>query len=252
MMNDRSEDENTQGSGQTGRFTAQAKRRLSSKEDSTEKKAHTDDTIMDREDIKDALRAVLHVHEENMSEMLAKAFDSLMIKVTTKVDDLDERDQDKEVRLTRVEERIDRQTQDSRVCNIIVTGLAEADLSKERMIRKLNKFMECDLAETDIKWVQRLVTDEGSTRRGKSKLRVVFKEEQKREDVFKLKSKLKGHDLWITDDLTALNSNLAYLARQALARRKIKKTWVYSGRIFIVKNGDDRPIRIIRRDEIPN
>jgi hypothetical protein len=58
--------------------------------------------------------------------------------------------------------------------------------------------------------------------------------------------------LWITDDLTVLNSNLAYLARQALAKRKIKKTWVYGSRIFIVKSGDNIPVRIIRRDEIPN
>ena len=62
---------------------------------------------------------------------------------------------------------------------------------------------------------------------------------------------MKGKNIWITDDLTSQTSNLAFLARQSMKGNKIKKTWVYGGRIFIVKNGDDRPMKISRKEDIP-
>jgi hypothetical protein len=43
---------------------------------------------------------------------------------------------------------------------------------------------------------------------------------------------------------------LAYLARQAYKQRKVKKTWVYEGKVFVVKNGDDRPVKINTKEDI--
>ena len=130
---------------------------------------------MDEEDIKGALRSVLL--EDSMMELLAKAFEKLLNKVTDRVEKLAEKDANKEDRLTRVEERLDREAQDSRGCNIVITGLNKAELAKEKMVEKMNECMDCNLQVSDIKWVQKLVADEESIKRCKSKLRVVFKEQ---------------------------------------------------------------------------
>lgn len=243
---------------QRSRITS-VKRRLSStsKEDSSEKRFYEEEgveeegiEIMDKQDIQDALRAVLQ--EDSMSDMLAKAFEKSLNKMTEKIEQLQKKDENKEFRLARIEERLDRQTQDSRGRNIIITGLQKDDMTKENVVAKFNELLTCNLEAEDIKWVQKLVADEDSIRKRKGKLRVVFKEEDKRNDVFKLKPNLKGKNIWLTDDLTASMSSLAYLARQALKNEKIKNTWVFGGKIFIVKDGDDRPIRVSRKEDIPS
>jgi hypothetical protein len=228
---------------------ASVKRRLSSgNEESRTKKAHQE-TIMEKEDIKEAFRDVLA--EEGMSDMLSKAFEKSLQKVTERVETLEMKDDNKEGRLIKIEERMEKETQDSRGNNIIITGLQKEDLAKENMVTKINEILDSNIQESDIKWVQKLVFDEQSVQHRKSKLRVVFKDAIKRDELFKLKPKLKGHNIWITDDLTSHSSNLAYLARQAEKTKKIKKTWVYGGRIFIVKNEDDRPVKISKKEDIP-
>ena len=56
---------------------------------------------------------------------------------------------------------------------------------------------------------------------------MVFNDVEKRGDIFKMKAKLNGHNLWITDDITAHVSSIAYHARQAVKMQKIKKTSIY-------------------------
>ena len=74
---------------------------------------------------------------------------------------------------------------------------------------------------------------------------------EKKQDIFKAKPKLKGQNVWVSDDLTPFGSGIAYQARQAVRTGKIKKTWVYDSKVFIVKKEDDRPVRIFSVRDIP-
>jgi hypothetical protein len=160
-------------------------------------------------------------------------------------------DEEHDTRIKQIEARLDRQAQDSRSKNkLVVTGLDDSDMNKEGAMKKLNEKLDINLTMDDINWVQRLRTNDDTTGKRQQKLRMVFKEESIRSEIFKIKNKLKGHNIWITDDLTAHNSSLAYLARQAYKQRKIKKTWVYGGKVFVVKNGDDRPVKINTKEDI--
>ena len=85
-------------------------------------------------------------------------------------------------------------------------------------------------------------------------VRVVFKDKRKRDIWFKCKPQLKGKNVWITDDLTPFSSGIAYQARLAVKQKKIKqkkiqKTCVFRGRIFIIKNGETTPVIMTKLDE---
>ena len=51
---------------------------------------------------------------------------------------------------------------------------------------------------------------------------------------------LSGHPyrIYINEDLTCKRAHLAQLARAAKVERKIKDTWVFDGKIFVILNDD--------------
>ena len=81
---------------------------------------------------------------------------------------------------------------------------------------------------------------------------MTFKKSSKKKEIFKLKPRLKHCNLWISDDLTPHGSNIAFAARNAVRNNKIAKTWVYDGKVFILRKGEDKPIRINNVKDIPS
>jgi hypothetical protein len=232
------------------------KRRLSSSgEQSEEKRQHHDDDkahdyqLMDSHDVRLAIKDILT--DESIADILTKTIDKKLDVVNDEIEKMKITDIDHETRIAQLEQRSDRQIQDTRSKNIVLTGLDEDQMNREGAIKKLNELLKTNLTTADINWVQKLRTNDDAHGRRQRKMRIVFKEDKIRDDIFKIKNMLKGHDLWITDDLTAHNSNLAYLARQAFRLHKLKKTWVFGGKVFVIKNGDDRPIKINRKEDIP-
>ena len=70
--------------------------------------------------------------------------------------------------------------------------------------------------------------------------------------IFKAKKQLKGTQvIWISDDLTLLRNNLAFLARRAVKEKKAVQTWTYDGKIFLKIKEGAKPTRIRHPEDIP-
>jgi hypothetical protein len=140
-----------------------AKRRLSKPgEQNDEKRQHRDNqsdqhydqeyVLMDGNDVKNAIKDILT--DDTIADILTRAIDSKLKVVTDRIDRMETTDGDHETRINRIEARMDRQTQDNRSKNMVVTGLDEDDLNREGVTRKMNELLDSKIVATDIDWVQ--------------------------------------------------------------------------------------------------
>ena len=51
----------------------------------------------------------------------------------------------------------------------------------------------------------------------------------------KVHSQKKGKSIWLAKDLTIRQSNLAYIAQQAVMKGHAHSTWINEGKIFLKK-----------------
>ena len=72
-------------------------------------------------------------------------------------------------------------------------------------------------------------------------MKVVFYSKAKRDQVFREKRKLKGKQIWLTEDLTVTKAKFAYLARQAIKKGHAHSTWTTGGRILVKKTAESKP-----------
>jgi hypothetical protein len=91
----------------------------------------------------------------------------------------------------------------------------------------------------------------GGDDNGRSRVRVVFNNIEKKRQIMKAKKKLKGNEMWIGDDLTSYRSNLAYHARQAVKSGQANQTWVTEGKIFLKRTAKAKPETIHTIQDIP-
>ena len=131
--------------------------------------------------------------------------------------------------------------------NIIVTGLQDEHLTKDKAIETLNNKLGTNITSDDIDYTVILKTGDTQPNR----LRIVFSDNGKKAKVIKQKKKLKDSQIWVTDDLTKLRSELAYEARKAVREEKISQTWVHDSNVFIKKTSNARPMKIRTRDDLP-
>ena len=101
--------------------------------------------------------------------------------------------------------------QRDRARNVIITGLTMEENTKKSIARELTNKLELQIKEDDIQYVLKLNSSkDGDTTR--NRVKVAFKEEAKRNRVYTDKKKLKGKEVWITEDLTPMRSKLSYLS----------------------------------------
>jgi hypothetical protein len=115
----------------------------------------------------------------------------------------------------------------------------------------MNDLLSCQITEEDIAYIQNLRVPDTLKGNRKNKVRVVFQDEDLRNKWYKGKTELKGVNIWLSDDMTPFGSGLAYQARKAKKEQKIQKTWVFKGRIFIIKNGETTPTIVTCEKDIP-
>ena len=88
-------------------------------------------------------------------------------------------------------------------------------------------------------------------RNGSKNVRVLFTHEEKKMQIMKEKKKLRGQDMWITDDLTQYRSMLAFHSRKAVRDGHAHQTWVSSGKSFVKRSETSKPIKIRTTSDIP-
>jgi hypothetical protein len=107
---------------------------------------------------------------------------------------------------------------------------------KQTCVHTLKDKLKIKLEVSDVKYATQI----GGV--DQSLIKMVFKHASTRNEIYKARSKLKGSNIWITEDLTPRRAQLAYKARQAVKRGEAQLTWTNEGKIFVKKNSSDRPI----------
>ena len=98
-----------------------------------------------------------------------------------------------------------------------------------------------NIRDDDVLYTLKMGKPEQVTKR----MKVVYKEVTTKQQVSKLKTKLKKQNLWISDVLTPFRMNLAYLARKAVREKKIAQRWVYDGKISLKQVEKQLPKRFV-------
>ena len=152
--------------------------------------------------------------------------------------------------MNNIDRRLDEHDQRVKEANAIITGLNNNIETKAEVIQVLNENLGTTLTTNDIEYTHKLKNDEHRSTRP-NKMRIAFINKDKKEEVFKMKKKLRVKQIWLADDLTPYRDNLAFQARHAMKQGKFFLTWVHDNKVFIQKARNDRPIRIKMEEDIP-
>jgi translation initiation factor 1 (eIF-1/SUI1) len=189
-----------------------------------------------------------------VTEVLSVVFNDILTKRTEKIEqeihEIKEQNISRDREINEIKKSVDKYEQNERTNNAIISGLDEADMTTEKVMTRLNQDLGCNIKERDLLYTVKLTGNKSQP----SKVRVVFARKSKKTEIFKAKKKLKGtnNTMWITDDLTPMRTNLAFLARQAVRESKLKKTWVHNGKVFAIKGDEEGPFRISKVEDLPN
>ena len=172
---------------------------------------------MKSEEMKRALIDALKDHE--VAEVLTETFDKSARKIVetleTRVEHIEAREAEKDTDMADIKLRLDMVEMKDRDNNIIVTGLPSDCKKKEEVAKALNGLLGTRIYPDDITQTYKLVK-KGTDANTATRTRVIFKDKSMKTTVVKAKTKLKGKNIWISDDLTAYRSNMAYQARQSV------------------------------------
>jgi hypothetical protein len=204
--------------------------------------------VMTKDDIEKIVARVSQVLTTKYEESTNRIFEGLkgIQRRVNKIEDNDIR-QDKEI--DKIKHHMDDFDQKEKDKNVIVTGLKEDQLNKASLINILNDKLKKTIRNDDIDYVLNL----RNARQGQpNRLRLVFQDKMKKDEIIKEKTKLKDTDIWLSDDLTKRRSELAYAARQAVKNGKINMTWVHDSKIFTKKKANDKPSILYDIEDLPN
>jgi vacuolar-type H+-ATPase subunit I/STV1 len=144
--------------------------------------------------------------------------------------------------------RIDEFEQRDREANMIVKANIETEINTDSVKNLLNKEMDAGLTGEEISYVVKM----GKENTNPKRIRVAFKDKAVKEQLMKKRKVLKGKNVWLSDDLTAHRSKLAYLARAAVKAGKAHASWVADSKIFLKIKDNDRPKKIGSVKDLPN
>jgi hypothetical protein len=142
--------------------------------------------------------------------------------------------------------KIDNLEQDKRLNNLLIRGIHPGGGNlKQNCISTLNKEMKVRLKTADLVYVTPIGKSEDKL------VKLAFSDAKAREEVYSARSKLKGKDLWVTEDLTPKKSTLYYKARQCIKEGLGALTWTNNGKIFLKSTTTAKPKIINSEDDLP-
>ena len=166
--------------------------------------------------------------------------------LNAKLDSKDELIKSLETRIVTLESANDSIEQYTRRANLRVCGVPEENDGEDTDQKVLAVFnaklgMEPLLRPTDLERSHRLgrkADDSDGTTRTRPII-VRFVSERVRDSVYRARTRLKGHDIYLNEDLTARRAKLAYDARQLKKAKKIVDCWSSYGNV-IVKDSNNK------------
>jgi hypothetical protein len=162
------------------------------------------------------------------------------------VEKLKEEQEAQKVNAESMDTRIDELEQDKRQDNLLVRGIRTSGNNlRQACLTTLNKELKIHLKTADMKYVTPIGKKEDMAK-------IAFIDSKTREEVYKSRTKLKGKNLWITEDLTPKKAALFYKARQAVKNEAAVLTWTYNGKIFLKTSSTAKPKLIKTADDLPD
>jgi hypothetical protein len=220
-------------------------------------KTETTETIMatdstNKVDLARAMKKVMM--DDDFSELLVIKFkaicddriDEKAEEIKLELKEVKEEQNKQKEGLENVQRKIDELEQDKRLNNLLVRGVPlDGRNTKQACMAKLNKEMKIHLKTADITYVIPIGKSEDGL------VKMAFSDGKKREEVYKSRAKLKGKDIWITEDLTPRKSSLFYKTRQAVKEGLGVLTWTHNGKIFMKATENAKPKLVNCEDDLP-
>lgn len=181
-----------------------------------------------------------------------EAIDTKIEPVKKAVETIQVENKARDQRVDKIERKLDVYEQKDRENNILITGMAMEDLEdKTKIAQDLNNKLKIpkknSIKGQDIKYALKSQTQGKPT-----KIKIAFHKKETKEVVMKNKINLQGQrDVWISDDLTPMRANLAFIARRAKHQGAITDTWTYDNKVFIRKLNATKSTKVITPEDIP-
>ena len=187
------------------------------------------------------VKEILHGYCNSVIAETKKEIETL---ITSEVNKINTKTEDHEDRLLSLEAMADEFDQQKRNHNVIIRGLKTCDDYTKSIENMMNIGQEITANTSDIKYVIKLTMK--NEKPGTSSVKVCFHNRRLRDEVYGRRLKLKGTDVFVSEDLTQAKSGLAFTARQYARDTPGVTTWTMDGQIYIKDNEESKP-RIIHR-----
>ena len=174
----------------------------------------------------------------------SKLVETATEKTSEKMVKIEEEHEKHEDRIVALENMADDFEQSKRACNIVVRGLMQTEDTKAVVVNMLKEGLGLNANENDIRYAIKIAVKHETP--GTNTVKVAFYDARLREDVYSRRLKLKGTNVFISEDLTLKKSALAYQAREYARSSPNATTWTSDGQIFLKDSIDGKP-RIVKK-----
>jgi len=185
--------------------------------------------------------------QSTITEMFAghcsHLIESATEKVVEKVEKIEENMEDHGQRIAQLEAIADDFEQTKRNHNVIVRGLKQNPDPNYSFLKMVNEALGIRITENDIKFSAKIELK--NEREGTDSMKVALFDCKLRDEIYSHRIKLKGTDIYISEDLTLKKSSLAYEARQYARQNRDVTTWTSDGMIILKDSLNSKP-RVIR------
>ena len=188
---------------------------------------------------------ILHGYCTNVIEETKKELET---KITTEVEKINITTADLEERTTKLESMAEEFEQQKRNHNVIVRGLRTCDDYTQSIVNMTNQGLGITANAQDIKFIIKLTLKNEAP--GTSSVKVSFHDKRLRDEIYGRRLKLKGTDVFVSEDSTLSKSGLAFAARQYARENSKVTTWTMDGQVYIKDEEEAKPRAIYKQADL--
>ena len=182
------------------------------------------------------------------NNMIEDTKNKLETKINKEVQKIDTKTTDLEERIVALEKLADDCEQKSRSHNVIVRGLKVSEDYTKSIVNMMNQGLGISANSQDIKFIIKLTLKNEAE--GTASVKVSYHDRRLRDEVYGRRLKLKGTNVFISEDLTITKSGLAFEARKYAREIPNVSTWTMDGQIYIKDAENAKPRAIHKKSEL--
>ena len=161
-----------------------------------------------------------------------------------------------------LQKSIDALEVNSHMNNLVIKGLADAEsgddvgdtrtprhiILRQQALDFVSGSLNVPISLEDITFAFRMKRDEHDQHRP---LLVSFSNRHVRDEVYAARTRLKGRNIFVNENLTRRNSGIFSEARKLVKMKKFAKSWTFGGSVYVLPNqSGSKPIRITEMSDL--